>query len=256
MIKKTNLCIILFFFIISSNCMLLSQTMYKPEDFFKDNKVLELIKNVKSGDIKKAKELLNSGVNINAESDNFVTPLYYFFLKRDYPSFKRMLELGASPDVYPTGLGFFSLIDFSIDIMDDKYFKLLLEYNVNLEYERNQRNGDPPLLFSLYDIVNIKYLKMLIEHGININNNDGHWVSSPLFLALSRREYKKAILLLESGADFINNESIKKGFIKELESDTISQGKGTPKLKEQQQIVKYLKEKFNLDIKLYYPDGD
>lgn len=228
---------------------------YRAGDYFDDPDVVRLIKCVKWGHYAEVEKLLARGVSLDVTNDRYVTPVYYFFLKRDFVSFKRMLELGASPDVYPTGIGSYSLINYSMEIIDDRYFKLLLKYNVDLEYEVTQRRGDAPLIFALYFTVNIRYLKMLLDHGINVKKDNASWIRSPLFRALASREYKRIILLLEYGTDFINDEDIKNDFIKILESDRMGQFKYTHVFREQKKLVRYLKEKFDIDIHLYYPDG-
>jgi hypothetical protein len=72
----------------------------------------------------------------------------------------------------------------------------------------------------------------------------------------------KIILLLEYGADLNNTEMIKlykreitlkNLFIEELENNV--QAKGSKELKEELELVKYLKEKFNIEVNLKYPNG-
>jgi ankyrin repeat protein len=132
--------------------------------FFEDKKIQDLINYVKLRNDKKIKELVDSGVEISYIGKDGISPLYYFFLKKDYNSFKKMLELGADPNVNPPKI--WRLIDSSMTYKDDRYFKLLLEYNVDINYIPEY--GEPLLKSSLHGNADIKYLKLLLEQGINL----------------------------------------------------------------------------------------
>lgn len=252
---KFNLVLLICFVFISETILY----SLEAKDIFKDEKVIELIKSVKAGNDKVVRQLLEEGINIDSEGTQKITPLYYFFLKKDYKSFKKLLELGANPDVDPEGLGMYCLINASMTINDDRFFKSLLEHNVNVNYI--PENSEPVLKFSLSYTVNIKYLKMLLEHGIKLTYSD-NLRSSPLLTALTYREYKRVILLLEYGAELNDRELIKlykreitqkELFIDHLENYT--QAPGSKLLKEQQELVKYLKDKYGIEVHLKYPEG-
>lgn len=243
----------LFLFLITINGF----SNIKPEMVFKDNEIVKFIKFIKKGNIKEAEKSITNGFDINSKNENGVTPLYYFFLTRDFRSFKSCLELGANPNIDPDGVGFYRLIDFSMRYTDTKYFKLLLTYDVDLNYEKE--NGKELLNSAMYSTVHIKYLKMLLENDIEPKYIDS-FTRSPLLSALIGREYKKVKLLLEYYPEYLDNttkfklkdgeKTIKEMFIEDLESYT--QFKGTKLYYDQLELVKFLKDKFGIEIKLKY----
>jgi len=101
-------------------------------DIFDNDDMVKLIKYVRMKNEKGIKEVIESGVDIDYEGFRKITPLYFFFMEKDYPSFKRMLELGANPNVDPEGLGLYGLLNFTMQVNDERYFKTLLEYNTSL----------------------------------------------------------------------------------------------------------------------------
>jgi|GEM_PF-5491221 len=255
---KLLLFIIVLFYLLIGNIMVYTLTP-GANYFFEDKDILKLIKYIKAGKDNEIRELLNKGIDINYIGKDGISPLYYFFIKKDFISFKKALELGADPNADPPKI--YRLIDASMRYKDDKFFKLLLEYDVDLNYR--PENSEPLLKSALHSTVDIKYLKMLLDKGIGLSYSE-FLTNNPLLTALSNREYKKIIILLEYGADLNNTDNfevykgkttIRKLFLERLESNTYAQFEGTKELKEQLELVKYLKEKFNIDVKLKYPNG-
>ena len=221
-------------------------------DIFDNDDVVKLIRYVRMKNEKGIKEMIESGVDINYKGYKNITPLYFFFMEKDYPSFKKMLEIGANPNVSPDGLGLYSLLNFSMQRKDDRYFKTLLEYKVNINHAHND---EPPLAFALYNNIDIKYLRMLIEHKVNPYYYDKeediqrYWSNNPLVnTVVAARGYLKAILLLEYYPDYLKDERIKKIFIREVKRH----GKEveTRYRNEQLELIRYLKEKFDIETHL------
>jgi ankyrin repeat protein len=232
----------------------------KPEIVFNDSKVIEFISVVKKGDMKKTEQLIAGGFDIDSENKNGITALYYFFLERDFKSFERCLELGANPNVAPVGLGMFYLLNAAMDINDQRYFDLLIKFNVDINYiPATKTSGRSPIKFAMFTSVKPVYLEKLLKKGVNPVNIDS-FIENPLFFALSGREYKKVKLLLEYYPEYLNDtkkfklkgreKTIKEMFIEDLESYT--QFKGSKLYFDQLELVKFLKDKFGIELTLKY----
>lgn len=232
---------------------LAGQSSLSVNSIFKDKKIAALVHSVKKGNMKKAAKLIEAGADINGESEEGITPLYYFFLKKDYKSFKRMLELGADPNVNPAGSGFYRLINASIRVKDDRYCKLLLQYKVDLNYQWTSE-AEPPLRSALYSSVDSKYLRLLLEHGMDLSYSE-YSTYNPVITVLHRHDYEKALILLEFGADFSNDEQIKTAAVQFLESRNCIYKKGSRTLKELQKFVAYLEKQYGIKVNLMYPEG-
>jgi hypothetical protein len=229
---------------------------------FSDDTIIKFINCIKYGKYKDADELIKNGMDINFKNIQGITPLYYFFLKKDYRSFKKMLELGADPNISPDGLGLYYLLSATMLIYDDRYFRLLLDYNVDINYNPPiqkdlSRREASVLEFSLGTNVDIKYLKMLLVHGIKPYYSELP-INCPILDANSLREYKKVIMLLDYYPDYLSDNrfmhlnkrdaTIKDLFLEDLKS--YDQAPGSQQLKDQHELVKYLKDKFNIDIEM------
>ena len=240
---------------------------FGAKDVFVDKDQIRFIDLIKKGKYTEAEGMIKNGLDINFKNEQGITPLYYFYMKKDFKSFKKMLELGANPNVDPEGLGMYYLLDMTMSTKEDRYFKLLLEYNVDINYApptiNGTKMGTSPLEFSLSYDTDIKYLKMLIEHKINPYYSD-HPLHSPIYDALTIREYKRVILLLDYYPGYLSDEkniittkgekrTLKDIIVKHLEE--YNQAPGSQLLKDQRALVKYLKERFDIDVKLQYPNG-
>jgi hypothetical protein len=259
---------LLFIFIILS-IFIGCKTLYglEAKDVFLDKDQLRFIDLIKKSKYTESDEMIKNGIDINFKNEKGVTPIYYFYLKKDFKSFNKMLELGADPNVSPQGLGMYYLLNATMLIKEDRFFKLLLEYNVDINYAPQTVNGRRTeasvLEFSLKYDIDVKYLKMLIEHKIKPYYSE-HPAHSPILWALSTRDYKKIIILLEYYPAYLTDDksiitttgdriTIKDRFIHDLENN--AQMSGSQYLREQQELVKYLKDKFNIDVHLQYPNG-
>lgn len=242
---KQIFCILIF------NCVLLTQLssfaiLLVPEKVFDDENVVKLVYSIQFRNEKKIKELIVNGVDIDYKGSREITPLYYFFLKRDYNSFKRMLELGANPYVSPNYKGLYYLLNFTMEISDEKYFKLLLKHDIDINYKPN--NAMAPIYFAMFDSVDVKYVKLLIEHKVDPGLNPEYWTHSPLLNSLSTGQYDKAMLLLEYYPDYIKEEKMKNWFIEDVERPIWDEGSN--KYMKQHEFAKFLKDKFGIELKL------
>jgi hypothetical protein len=166
------------------------------ETMFPDPKVRELAKAAGKGKIKKIDQLVREGVNVNAQGTSRATPL--FWAMRDYDGFKRLLELGADPNiVYDDGN---SVMHAAAKLRNKKIIKLALEHGGNPNLVSTDSFRQTPLFEALLN--GIDMIDLLLEYGANINARD--WFdSTPLLDAAGgNTDFEIVYHLLERGADY------------------------------------------------------
>lgn len=133
-----------------------------PQQAFKNDGVVKLLKAVSRHDTNEAKRLVGEGVNINGMGKDGATPLIWMLGQQDVEAVRILLELGADPNQYqPNGVG--PPVWLLAGGGKKEALQLLLNFG-----------GDPNLIF-----------------GTN----------SPLMMAINNSHMHCAELLLQSGAD-------------------------------------------------------
>jgi hypothetical protein len=165
------------------------------ETMFPDPKVRELAKAAGKGKIKKIDQLVREGVSVNAQGTSGATPL--FWAVRDHDGFKRLLELGADPNiVYDDGN---SVMHTAARLRNKKIIKLALDHGGNPNLVSTNSFRQTPLFDALLN--GTEMIDLLLKHGANINAR-ALFDSTPLLDAASRRDFETAFHLLERGADY------------------------------------------------------
>lgn len=163
---------------------------------FPDASVRALAKAAGEGNIKKIEQLVKEGVSVNSKGTQGATPL--FWAMRNYSGFKRLLELGADPNVVFGNGGGGSVMGWAVTAKDKRLLPAVLQHGGNPNLIDNQ-SGETPL-FSALDVGDAA-LNMLFAAGADINakNRLGNTVT---MVAAGRGHYEIVYRFLERGADF------------------------------------------------------
>ncbi|WP_233081986.1 ankyrin repeat domain-containing protein, partial [Rheinheimera soli] len=73
--------------------------MMDLDELYPDSHVRALAKAAGKGDILKVRQLVASGVNVNAQGRSKATPLYWAIRKNNLAGFEALLKFGATPNV-------------------------------------------------------------------------------------------------------------------------------------------------------------
>jgi uncharacterized protein len=158
---------------------------WKAEEFFTDKGVIALCKAIEKRDIAEIDRLVKSGVNINAKGRGNMTPLLWAFPMGE-EVFKRMLELGADPNVkFSKRVWPFPLFD-GYSVMSTCANPTFVEGGLHNEYFR----GGPM----------DNYLKLVLKHGGNPNIEDANG-ETPIFYLGANNIPDKIHLLHAAGSD-------------------------------------------------------
>jgi uncharacterized protein len=165
------------------------------ETMFPDTKVRALARAAGRGNIRQIEKLVSEGVDVNARGTQGATPL--FWAMRNYRGFKRLLELGADPNVvYADGN---HVMIASTELRDRRILQSALEHGGNPNLATGDSFGNTPIFEAMstgFDVVDL-----LLAHGADIDAID-KFGSSPVLVAAGRGDFEAVYNLLERGADY------------------------------------------------------
>lgn len=170
------------------------------ETMFDDLQVRALAKAAGDGSIKKIERLVKDGVSVNARGTQDVTPL--FWAMRDITGFKKLLELGADPNVvYADGN---SVMHAAAALKDLRFLKTALEHGGNPNLVSSDADGGTPIFEAM--IAGTDVVDILLSYGADINARDKSG-STPLLSAAMTMDYQMVFHLLERGADYKSKDN-------------------------------------------------
>ncbi len=161
---------------------------------FPDGSVRALAKAAGDGNIKKVEQLMNDGVSVNSKGTKDATPL--FWAMRNYKGFKKLLEVGADPNVIFGDGG--SVMHWAVTAKDERILKAALEHGGNPNLRAGQSGGTP-----LYDALSmgIEVIDTLLAAGADINAKDKD-EDTPVMIAAGSGRFEIVYKLLERGAEY------------------------------------------------------
>ena len=186
---------------------------WHAEDYFHDPQVIALCQAIEADNLPEIDRLIAAGANVNCLGKDNMTPLLWSFFDNKLDRFKRLLELGADPNVIVKG-------DFAVRSMATPgdsvthmacattfpgYFDEVFKHggNADLEKEGLIGNGETPLFSLIMSPAHNKREKMqvLLSQGANPNHVDATGATPAMAAVGWFRQFDLALLLLESGAD-------------------------------------------------------
>jgi hypothetical protein len=218
---------------------------WNREKYFTDAGVITLCKAIEVKDLKEIERLVKSGVDVNAMGRGNMTPLLWAFPMGE-EVFKKMLELGADPNIKLTERAFLgilekgnSVVSASVNFVDgpvhDQY---LYDVNMNnyLQIVLNHGgdpnitdlDGDTPLFDAKKNpktMTNKIHLLLKANADINHKNSQGR---TPLMNGMTYLEY--IVLLLKADADYRIVDNNGWDFILSLENQKIFREKEGPNI--------------------------
>lgn len=213
--------LIIFFLLLFFASCKNQETKFEKEQFlgndyrlFEKTPAWELAKAVEDEDTTKIGEILNNKkIDINFQEPKFGgTLLSLSIMNSQYQSAKKLLELGANPNVTDSYRGETAVINAASND-DPQYLELVLKYKgnpnavENAPFKEDDQVRQTALLaaINLLDPNSLKKVKLLVEAGADINyckKSPGVITKLPLAEAITARKMDVALYLLQNGADF------------------------------------------------------
>ncbi len=176
---------------------------YCAGDFFAERSVAGLAEAAQTGHLARVSELVAGAANPNARGYQGATPLIYAMSGISLKGFRRLLELGADPNLQMDNGD--SVMTLSVLRRDPEALKLALAFGGNPNLRRSFKRGPSwvsgytPLLATVGHN-RLEHARILIKAGADVNGRtaDG---STVLMEAAILEQYEMMYLLLEAGAD-------------------------------------------------------
>ncbi len=167
------------------------------ETMFPDESVRALAKAAGKGRIQTVEELVNSGVDVNSSGTQGATPL--FWAMTNYKGFKKLLELGADPNVIYGDGG--TIMHWAVEMKDNRFLEAALEHggNPNIVVKESMLE-DTPIFRALSQ--GIEKVEILLDAGANIDARNNFGTTPVMTAVYGRFDFDLVIYLLERGADY------------------------------------------------------
>jgi ankyrin repeat protein len=207
------------------------------EVMFPDASVRALAKAAGEGNIQKVEQLVKEGVSVNSKGTQGVTPLYWAL--RNYNGFKRLLELGADPNVVFGNGGGGSVLHAAVGAKDDRLLKAVLQHGGNPNLIDNQL-GYPPLFSALP--VGVRAVETVLDAGANIDAQD-RFGNTAAIAAAGRGRFEIVFKLLERGADYTLKDRTGRNLADEIASVAGALRPGSDSAKWAAKVIEWLRAK-------------
>lgn len=170
------------------------------ETMFPDEKVRALAEAAGKGKVKKVEELVRSGVDVDARGTQGATPL--FWAMKNYKGFKKLLELGADPNVVYGDGG--TIMHWAVEATDGRILQAALSHGGNPNIVKPGEVAEIPVRKTpIFEA--LKHgpdrIDILLDAGAKIDARDG-FGNTPVMMAASRPRFEVVLHLLERGADY------------------------------------------------------
>ena len=127
---------------------------------FPDSQVRSLAKAAGEGRVSQIDELVSRGINVNSRGTKNATPLFWAMRNDSIEGFKRLLELGADPNViFDGGV---NVLHLAIGLENSNYLRLALEHGGNPNLVAGALEFTPLVKASNSTV---EVVAMLLKHG-------------------------------------------------------------------------------------------
>ncbi len=184
---------------------------WKAEDYFGDPQVVALCRAIEANDIAEIDRLVAAGADANAQGKGNMTPLLWAFPDNKLARFKRLLELGANPNIFVESdfgtraaiMPGTSVTHLAVRTRFPGYFKAVFDHGGDLNLVDNcvLQRGNTPLVEVVSSPASDKVgrIQNLIGKGADIKGLKGNLAA--INAITTWRQFGLALVLLKAGAD-------------------------------------------------------
>lgn len=200
-------------------------------DMFPDDELAQaLVRAVSKGDIRKIDALVAQGADVNAQGTRGHTPLVWALTHPNKKGFKRLLELGADPNLQQPGSDFSPLYwavmrsSPMTSNLDLDYLRMMFEIGKADPNLRGLEWGTMPVEWAL-STSEEPVFSVFVEHGLNIDQTGGY-DNSLVSAAANIGNYKVVYWMLEKGVNYTHVPNHPRGGLRRTLQDIINSSFG------------------------------
>lgn len=182
------------------------------EEYFQSPNVVSICHAIEANDQKKIKQLVDSGVDVNARGHGNVTPLLWAYVQKNLDAFELLLKQGADPNIaFDDGLGLVTQFEKNDSVthvacrtFQPDYFDLVFENGgaVNL---RGGKLLDSPLVAVIKSRLTkqerTRRVQKLIQLGADLDQRNATGATPAMDAVTYFQQFDIALMLLSAGAD-------------------------------------------------------
>lgn len=216
---------------------------------FLDPDVRKLAQYAGEGNLTKLDELVKQGVNVNSSGNQGATPLFWALRNENFSGFKRLLELGADPNIVFADS---SIMHWAARHKDIRFLQLALKFKGNPDlYAGNPKKTPIFNTISVEGGDNLPALELLLKSGADINAPTGSekifGISmggvTPVLAAADIIRFDIVYSLLEAGADYAVVDDTKRNLVSRIKSVQHRLQEGSKQEIFLKKVVKWLNDK-------------
>lgn len=187
-----------------------SKKGWKAEDYFADAKVIALCKAIEAEDVDEIERLVKAGADVNAKGKGNMTPLLWAFPDNKLDRFKKLLELGADPNVvfesdFNAGGGIFpggSVTQLAAGTAFKGQFEAVMKHGGDPHFVTRRFKESLIHTIIVSPASNKKErLQLLIDKKVDLNYISGMENTAVMTAVTWGGQYHIALFLLDAGAD-------------------------------------------------------
>ena len=169
----------------------------------RDPKVASLAEAVASGDVKRVRDLIDHGIDVNSRGDKGMNLLQWSVLNKSSRGLAALLDAGADPAQGDDGGD--TVVRYAAMANDPQYLQILLDHHVDPNISQSL-SGETPLASALLGNRDRQFA-MLLKAGADLGRAD-RMGNTPLHVAAKINAFDRVMDLLEAGAppDAINKQ--------------------------------------------------
>lgn len=173
---------------------------FKANEYFEDKGAIDLAEAAAIGDIKTLEALKAAGVNVNHVGRDGMTPLHWAVMARNNAGVKRLLELGASPNI--SSLSGRSIVRMVVGMGNHELLKLILDHRGNPNHIDHDNSIMPTPLFLAVGNMDVDSVSLLAGSGADLNFRRMAGSETPIMAAAALNQWEMVYIMLLAGADY------------------------------------------------------
>lgn len=170
------------------------------QDFYQERGAIELAEAAADGNVRRIEVLMASGENINNIGKDGMTPLLWALMAKNKVGIRRLLELGASPNIAIKSGD--SVVSLAAAMESPDFLNLILAHGGDPNHVNPQDSINPTPLFMAISRMNLANVQALIDSGVNLNYKRPAGKETPIMAAATLNQWRMVYALLIAGADY------------------------------------------------------